>query len=122
MSAAVAVPQISARNRLELTLFVAAALHAVIILGVGFGLDQLIPRDPVQRMEITLVHSRSDSAPDDAKLLAQANQKGGGDLDKAARPTSPASTPAGQRRLLATGPAGSPATAGAPTGDGHTKA
>ncbi|KAA3629431.1 MAG: energy transducer TonB [Proteobacteria bacterium] len=94
MSAVVAVPQISARNRLELTLFVAAALHAVIILGVGFGLDQLIPRDPVQRMEITLVHSRSDTAPDDAKLLAQANQKGGGDLDKAARPTSPASTPA----------------------------
>ncbi len=89
----VAAPQISARNRLEMTLFVAAAVHAVIILGIGFGID-ILPRDPVQRMEITLVHNRSDTAPEHAKLLAQANQEGGGDLDKAAHQTSPASTPA----------------------------
>ena len=94
MSAVAVAPQISARNRLELTLFVAAAFHAVIILGVGFGIDKILPPDPVQRMEITLVYNRSDQAPEDAKLLAQANQEGGGDLDKAARPTSPASTPA----------------------------
>lgn len=94
MSAAIATPQISARNRLELTLFVAAAVHAVIILGVGFSIHKFTPDDSMQRMEITLVHNRSDTEPDDAKLLAQANQEGGGDLDKPAHPTSPASTPA----------------------------
>lgn len=94
MTAISAVPQISARNRLEMTLFVAAALHAVVILGVGFGINPLADRDPVQRMEITLVHNRSDEAPEEAKLLAQANQEGGGDTDEPARPTSPASTPA----------------------------
>ncbi len=77
-----------------MTLFVAAALHAVIILGIGFGINPLAPTDPVQRMEITLVHNRSDDTPEDAKYLAQANQEGGGDTEEPTRPTSPASTPA----------------------------
>ncbi|GAB4345903.1 MAG: energy transducer TonB [Gammaproteobacteria bacterium] len=92
--ATVPAPQISARNRLEMTLFLAAALHAVVILGIGFGINPLAERDPVRRMEITLVHNRSDKTPEDAKLLAQANQEGGGDAEEPARPTSPASTPA----------------------------
>ena len=94
MAAAPAIPQITARNRLEMTLFVAAALHAVVILGIGFGINPLADSDPVQRMEITLVHNRSDVTPEEARFLAQANQEGGGDSEEPARPTSPASTPA----------------------------
>jgi len=66
-------------DRLGLTLFLAIAIHAIIILGITFGRDLLTPSNPVQTMEITLVQSRSETPPDDdAQYLAQATQKGSG--------------------------------------------
>ncbi len=93
MSAVTASPAIEPHHRLELTLFVAAALHAMVILGVGFGLEDRLAPDELTRMEVTLVHSRSDQAPEKADFLAQANQQGGGEAEEPARPTSPAATP-----------------------------
>ncbi|HFQ14356.1 MAG TPA: energy transducer TonB, partial [Gammaproteobacteria bacterium] len=70
MSHAVPPPPVSAADRLGLTLFLALALHAILILGVSFDLadDEAMP--PLTTMEITLVHSHSDEAPEDADYLA----------------------------------------------------
>lgn len=86
-------PAISPADRLGLTLFFAGALHALIILGISFDMDKLLPRDLPLTMEITLVHSKSDEAPKQADYLAQANQKGGGNVAEKMRPSSPVANP-----------------------------
>jgi len=80
-------------DRLSLTVFLALAFHAVFILGLTFDLV-----DPdltaLNSMEITLVHNKSDDAPEDADYLAQANQQGGGNIKEKVRDSSPFSNPA----------------------------
>lgn len=80
-------------DRLGLTVFFALAVHAIVILGVSFNVDDLFKNDNAPTMEITLVSSQSRDAPEEADYLAQANQKGGGNVDKKVRPTSPFSNP-----------------------------
>lgn len=80
-------------DRMGLTLFFALALHAIIILGISFDVLNLLPDDTMPTMEITLVHSHSKEAPEDADYLAQANQKGGGNMEDHVRPSSPLSNP-----------------------------
>jgi protein TonB len=80
-------------DRLGLTVFFALAIHAIVILGVSFDMDDLFKNDQAPTMEITLVTSQSKDAPAEADYLAQANQKGGGNVDKKVRPTSPFSNP-----------------------------
>ena len=84
---------ISATDRLGLTLFFAIALHAIIILGVGFDAELPKPEELPLTLEITLVHSKSEKAPDKADYLAQANQQGGGNVKERARPSSPFPNP-----------------------------
>jgi protein TonB len=84
-----------ATDRFGLTLLVAAALHAVIILGVTFspGLLEQTPQGKQPPLQITLVHQRSDKSPEDAEFLAQTNLEGGGSAADDLRPQSPAYTP-----------------------------
>lgn len=71
-------------------LFLAAGIHALIILGITFDVEDLLnPEHQHAPLEITLVHSRSDKAPDEADYLAQANQEGGGNVKEKVRPSSP---------------------------------
>jgi len=86
---------ITSTDRLGLTLFLAVALHMIFILGLSFDLEMLVfpEENQMPTMEITLVHSRSDEAPDKADYLAQANQRGGGNSPEKARPSSPNSNP-----------------------------
>ncbi len=79
---------------LTVTLFVAAALHAVIILGVGFSPFVAATRSPPS-LEVVLVQPNQNATdPDEAAYLAQASQDGGGETDENTRPTSPFSGPA----------------------------
>ncbi|HFC53393.1 MAG TPA: energy transducer TonB [Gammaproteobacteria bacterium] len=91
MTTEISSPSISSTDRLGLTLFLAIALHMILILGLSFDLELLA--DPEESllptMEITLVHSRSEEAPEQADYLAQANQRGGGNSPEKARPSSP---------------------------------
>lgn len=80
-------------DRMGLTIFVALALHAIIILGVSFDLEDLLNNKQTPTMEITLVHSHSKDAPEEADYLAQANQQGGGNVEEKVRPSSPFSNP-----------------------------
>jgi len=91
VSAVPGTPQITSQDRLGMTLFVAIAVHVIVILGVGFKfqLDRQTPQSQ-QKLDITLVSKRSDTAPDDAQQLAQANLDGDGNVTEKARPTAPA--------------------------------
>lgn len=93
MSSSALTPRISSADRLGLTLFFAAAVHVLIILGISFDVDKLLPDEIPLSMEITLVHSTSEEAPDKADYLAQANQTGGGNVKEKLRPSSPVSNP-----------------------------
>ncbi len=64
-------------NRLRNALFGALALHAALILGLSFDLPDGDFRAP--QIEVTLATRASEQAPDDARLMAQANQVGSGD-------------------------------------------
>jgi periplasmic protein TonB len=73
-------------DRLGLTIILATLLHAVIVLGITFD-DELKPSAALPSLDVILVQSHSNEAPDKADYLAQANQKGGGDSDKRKRPS-----------------------------------
>src|SRR5688572_26497857 len=78
--------EVSASDRLSFTLFVAIALHAFVILGIGFKMPK--PTLGAQTMEITLANHKAQRAPDDADFLAQHNQEGSGSEDKARQLTT----------------------------------
>ncbi len=77
-------------DRFGLTLFLALALHALLILGVTFDVIPLKKSDPPPiSLEITLVHSESEKPPEKADYLAQVDQQGGGTVQEKVRPSSP---------------------------------
>ncbi len=67
---------ITPRDRLSFTLFLAAALHAALILGVGFSSSLNVESSPT--IEITLAQFNDPDEPEDAEFAAQANQLGSG--------------------------------------------
>ncbi len=76
---------------LTIALFVAAAAHAIVLLGVSFRpfLDEM--RTP-PALEVILVQKSDAEKPDEAAYLAQSSQDGGGDTDENTRPSSPFSS------------------------------
>jgi len=73
---------------LTIALFVAAAVHAIIILGVSFDpfLNELRTPPP---LEVVLVQKSDSERPEEADYLAESAQDGGGENDEAARPAAP---------------------------------
>ncbi len=84
-------PVVTSTDRFGLTLCLAIITHAVVVLGVTFSNEIDLPPD-YDAMEIILVQ-QSSKAPDDAKLLAQANLEGGGDVDDEVKPATPLPSP-----------------------------
>lgn len=78
-------------ERFVLTVVFSAILHGVLLLGVGFAAPGGAPTTPT--LDVILVSTAMRNAPEQADFLANANQEGGGDLDEAARPTAPATSP-----------------------------
>jgi len=95
---------------LTIALFVAAAAHALVILGVSFSpvLEEM--RTP-PALEVILVQQRDREAPVEAEYLAQSSQDGGGRSDENARPSAPF---ASMQDLDTDGVAPNPVLAGAP--------
>ena len=79
-------PTVSSADRLGFTLFMAAAVHAVAVLGITFGLKEKPAAPPT--LEVTLATYQSKERPKEADYLAQINQQGSGTLDKRALPSS----------------------------------
>ncbi len=65
-------------------LLVSLALHAVLVLALGFHFAKPAPSLPT--LDVTLINTSNAEAPKKADFLAQANNAGGGTSDKARRP------------------------------------
>lgn len=66
-------------------------LHAILILGIGFHFAKPAPSLPT--LDVTLINTSNTQSPKQADFLAQANNAGGGNSDKAHRPGAPFSGP-----------------------------
>ncbi len=69
---------VTTNDRLALTLFLAVAVHALIILGISFHADKATPDYNPPTLDITLVQHKSPEKPEQADYLAQEHQQGGG--------------------------------------------
>lgn len=79
-------PRNESADRLGVTLLFSLILHGVLILGIGFEFAK--PKPSLPALDVTLLTSANAQAPDKADFLAQANNAGGGDADKARRPST----------------------------------
>jgi len=94
MTAAPAIhPRVTAGDRLGLTLFLAIAFHALVILGISFQQEDPRKSERITTLDVTLVQTASDTAPEEADYLAQEQQRGGGNTEERVRhepePTQP---------------------------------
>ena len=80
--------QFAPADRFGIALVGAAVTHTVVILGLSFTSPE-VTDNRLPNLDITLVQTKSDKAPRDPQLLAQANQDGGGDTDRDEVATSP---------------------------------
>ncbi len=78
---------LASNDRFAVSLLMALALHALILLGVGFVLDFKPLTHPLETLDVVLVNWRSESKPDEADFLAQASQLGGGESNEATKPS-----------------------------------
>lgn len=106
-----APPVITPADRFGLTLCLAIITHAAVVLGVSFSSEDTPARN-YETMEIILVQQKSEK-PDEAKLLAQANLDGGGDVSEQVTPKAPlpAPFPAAEPELTTPPPSAPPAAA-----------
>lgn len=81
--------QLSSNDRFGISLFVAAVVHGIVVLGIAFGVDMGPERYVPPSLDVTLVQTETADAPDDARFIAQANQQASGTTDEPNRPTSP---------------------------------
>ncbi len=80
----------SHHETLFIALFVALLLHAIIIFGITFTIAPLKTPQASQTLDIVLVKTEAETAPEEADFLAQADQIGGGTEKEKAKPTSKA--------------------------------
>lgn len=78
---AISTKPVDAGDRLSFTLFMAIAIHALLILGISFKMPDASKGS--QTIEVTLATHKSAKAPKEADFLAQHNQEGSGTEDKA---------------------------------------
>lgn len=84
-------PRTTGADLIGATLLFSLLLHGVLVLGITFGYVK--PKPSLPTLDVTLVDVANRESPDKADFLAQANNKGGGESDKAARPSQPFSGP-----------------------------
>ena len=108
-----APPVIGESTRLGATMVLSVLLHAMVILGIGFAVEDAAPVMPT--LDAILTQTKSALTPAQADFLAQAANQGGGEHDKSTRPTAPQAGPLPQpidglapRPLRAQTPAPSP--------------
>lgn len=78
------LPETVENQRLGATLVLSLLLHGLVILGIGFTLEQAAPVVPM--LDVILTQTQTPLTPKQADFLAQASNQGGGDHDKAVRP------------------------------------
>ena len=74
-------------DRFSLCLMLAVSIHALILLGLSFGISLRPAQQLAETLDIVLVNWRSESEPDDPDFLAQASQQGGGETEEKVVPS-----------------------------------
>jgi protein TonB len=119
-------PRIGDNERLGATLVLSLLVHGMLVLGVGFALDDAAPVLPT--LDVILTETTSPLTQKQADFLAQASNQGGGEHDRSNRPRdaqaglvpqdeagvapramraqSPAPAPAPEARVVASSAAG----------------
>lgn len=69
------------------TMLFSLLLHGVLLLGITFHFAK--PHPALPTLDVALVNVANREAPDKADFLAQANNRGGGQNDRASRPSQP---------------------------------
>lgn len=82
-------PATGSRDLLSATFLFSLILHGVLVLGVTFAIVKTQPSLPT--LDVTLLNTANQQAPEHADFLAQANNAGGGNSDEARRPSQPVS-------------------------------
>ena len=85
-------PDVSPADRLGVTVVFAVLAHLILILGVTFVREER-PERRVETLDVVLVASRSEVAPDQPDYLAQVNRHGGGESIEEPRPETPPPAP-----------------------------
>jgi protein TonB len=80
-------------GRMKVAVSVSVFLHALVIVGVSFTLPDLPKLDVPPPLEVTLVNAKSQTRPQKADALAQANLDGGGNTEAKRRARSPLPVP-----------------------------
>jgi protein TonB len=80
-------PRIGERERLGATFVLSLLVHGMLILGLGFALEDAAPVLPT--LDVMLTQTQTPLTPQQADFLAQANNQGGGDQDRSTRPREP---------------------------------
>jgi len=80
------VTEVNTTDRLSFTLFLAAAIHGLIIFGITFSNSQ--PSESAPSVTVTLATHKAKEAPEDADYLAQFNQDASGTETEAKELTS----------------------------------
>ncbi|WP_432697258.1 energy transducer TonB [Marinobacterium sp. YM272] len=73
-------------ERFGLMVFLAAALHGILLLALSFDLPD--PPPPPQTLDITLAQYEQKEAPKEADFIAQSNQQGSGTSDEKKLPST----------------------------------
>jgi len=107
-------PGIGENQRLGATMALSLLVHGLLILGVGFALEDAAPVMPT--LDVILTETSTALSPRQADFLAQASNQGGGEQEKSSRPRDNQSGPAPQvdpgvapRELRAQAPSAQPA-------------
>jgi periplasmic protein TonB len=74
-------------NKIGATFIFSLLVHGLLLFGIGIGYVATRPALPT--LDVTLINVANNDAADKADFLAQANNKGGGDSDKAHKPSQP---------------------------------
>lgn len=80
-------PTIGASQRLSATVTLSLLVHGMILLGVGFALEDAARVAPT--LDVILTETTTPLTPKQADFLAQANNQGGGEHELARRPRNP---------------------------------
>lgn len=75
-------------SSLAKTMPYAAFMHALVIFGIGFGIQSSSAVKNATLLDISIVNTHSEKAPDTADFIAQANQEASGTTDIKNRPRS----------------------------------
>jgi len=79
---------------LGFALIVAAAIHLVLIMGIGFDINRNTPTSPDRTVDVTIVRPlQKIEAPEKADFLANANQQGATEHKGVSRPTTTSALP-----------------------------